>query len=102
MGSSHSRAGRDPERPDILHAEFDWTVVPPSLAVVRTLAVAAGCEPTELPPLIEFIDPDAVDRLFQQPTGAERRLSLTFQMCDYSVTVTEAGDVFVHTAPERP
>ncbi|MFC7080344.1 HalOD1 output domain-containing protein [Halorussus caseinilyticus] len=36
----------------------------PSEAVVRTVAEARDCEPTDLPPLNGTIDPDALDDLF--------------------------------------
>lgn len=44
-----------------IRAEFDWSVVTPSMAVVETVAIALDMEPTGLEPLYETIDPDALD-----------------------------------------
>ncbi|GCF13127.1 hypothetical protein Harman_10620 [Haloarcula mannanilytica] len=96
MSGSDNRSERAPDSSDILHAEFDWTVISPSLAIVQTVAIAADRKAIELPPLIETVDPDALDELFQYPTEPDSNISLSFRLGDYEVTVTEHGDVYVH------
>ena len=52
-----------------------------SIAVVAAVAARRGVEPTELPALYEWIDPDALDALFEPTTtGGPRcgRLAFTY------------------------
>ncbi|MDS0221985.1 hypothetical protein NDI54_11570 [Haloarcula sp. S1AR25-5A] len=98
MSGSDNRSGRAPDSTDLLHAEFDWNVISPSLAVVQTVAIAADRKAIELPPLIETVDPDALDELFESPTKPDSSISLSFRLGDYAVTVTEYGDVYVHNS----
>jgi len=80
-----------------VRAQYDWESTPPSIAVVRTIAVALGCEPTALEPLYESVDPDALDRLLQ-PSGSSAApgdLTVTFAVADRQVTVRSSGDVIV-------
>jgi len=47
------------------HTTDDEQCVCPSVGVeiVRTVAEQTGCEPTTLPPLYEYVDPDALELL---------------------------------------
>lgn len=69
--------------------EFDESV---SIAVVTAVATRRGVSPTELPPLYEWIDPDALDALFK-PTrrGGPRRGRLEFSYDGHDIAV-ECGD----------
>jgi len=96
MSGPDNRSSRAPDGTDMLHAEFDWSVISPSLAVVQTVAIAADRKAIELPPLIETLDPDALDELFRHPTEPESNISLSFRLGDYTVTVTGHGDVYVY------
>jgi hypothetical protein len=100
MGESDDRPSRMSDAPDALHAEFDWDVTSPSVAVVQTVAIAAGREATELSPLIGALDPDALDQLYT--TGPDGDVSLSFQLDGYAVTVTGDGDVYVRTERVSP
>lgn len=66
----------------------------PTICVVETVADALGTDPTELGPLYEAVDPDALDRLFESShrftTG---RVTFAFEGCD--VTVDADGWVAV-------
>ena len=101
MSGSDRRPDRTSDGPDTLHAEFDWDVVSPSVAVVQTVATAADKEPIELSPLIETLDPDALDELFVHASGPDSAVSLSFQLGEYEVTVTGTGDVYVRTGSVR-
>jgi len=101
MSGSDRRPGRTSDGPDVLHAEFDWDVASPSVAVVQTVATAADREAIELSPLIETLDPDALDELIVHASGPDSGVSLSFQLGDYAVTVTGTGDVYVHTEHVR-
>lgn len=93
-GSSASNADDDP---DVIHANFDWGSVSPSMAVVETVAIAADQKPTDLTPLIETFDPDALDTLLGKADAAQTDLTLAFYVDEYHVTVTGDGDVFVES-----
>lgn len=66
----------------------------PSLAVVEAVADAEGCDPRDLDPIANVVDPDALDAVLGE-VGAE----VTFSYEGYRVTVTSAGDVRVDPAP---
>ncbi|WP_058992568.1 HalOD1 output domain-containing protein [Haloarcula sp. CBA1127] len=102
MSGSDRRPDRTSDDPDTLHAEFDWSTVSPSVAIVQTVAIAADQEAIELSPLIETLDPDALDQLFSHSSESDSAVSLSFQLGDYRVTVTGTGDVYVHTGPVHP
>ena len=63
--------------------------------VIKALAEAEGASPTEMAePLYEYVDPDALDRLFA--TGHDASGRVVFSYRDYSVTVTIDEDVYVY------
>lgn len=66
----------------------------PSICVVETVADALETDPTELGPLYEAVDPDALDRLFEAPHRfASGRVTFRFEGCN--VTVDADGWVVV-------
>jgi len=68
----------------------------PSEAIIQAVAAAAGVEPTELPPLFDFVDPDALDTLFQDHTGAaDAEKLLSFRIKTWNVFVRADGRVLV-------
>lgn len=90
---SPSEAGPD----DVVRAEYDWSSVSPSTAVVETVAVAVDRDPTELDSLYDSLEPDALDALLRQDRSdrpvAKTRVSFTF--AGRRVTVHSTGDVVV-------
>ena len=59
-----------------------------SIAVVTAIATRRDVEPTELPPLYESIDPDALDALFAPTrTGGPRRGRLEFTYDGHEIVV---------------
>ncbi|WP_313692337.1 HalOD1 output domain-containing protein [Halorarum halobium] len=86
-----------------IQAEFDWSVVTPSTAVVETVAIAAACEPTVLEPLYETVDPDALDTLIRS-IGTDSKdgdATVTFALDGYQVTVERDGRVDVRPHEAR-
>lgn len=65
---------------------------PPSKTIVRAVADVDDVDPTELPPLYEAIDPDALDAVFRGRSDG----SVTFDYSGYTVTVRENAEVTVH------
>ncbi|MGQ3411885.1 HalOD1 output domain-containing protein [Natrinema sp. LN54] len=59
-----------------------------SIAVVTAVATHRGADPAELPPLYEWIDPDALDSIFA-PTrrGGSRGGRLEFTYDGHAITV---------------
>jgi len=62
--------------------------------VVTAVAKAADTDPVELPPLYEYIDPDALDKLVGDATRFEGYI--TFDYDGYSVTTYADGEIVVH------
>lgn len=71
-----------------------------SMTVVTAVAKAAEADPTELPPLYEAVDPDALDKLLGGGLGRSGGQDgyLTFTYAGYSVTVHADGEIVVHAA----
>ncbi|WP_435349388.1 HalOD1 output domain-containing protein [Haloarchaeobius sp. HRN-SO-5] len=55
-----------------------------STQVIEEVAQARGVDPLSLDPIIDSVDPDALDRIFESPN---RGLQLTFEYEGYTVTV---------------
>lgn len=70
---------------------------PPSHRVVERVADEMGTEPTQLEPLFSSIDPDALDKLFDDRTGAADRgvVELTFRYAGYRIVVAQDRSVEV-------
>jgi len=72
----------------------DWS---PLLSAVRTIAQREGTDPTDLTPLQESIDADAVEALID---GADDSVTLTFTHLGHEVVVRGDGTVRVDS-PNR-
>lgn len=69
---------------------------PPSEAIVRALAAASGAEPTDLEPLYDSIETDALDALLGDPVfGDGASLVVEFVTSGYRVVVRGDGHVSV-------
>lgn len=68
-----------------------------SQKVVRAVAQEKGMSETEIPPLYEAIDPDALNTLFKQ----SRQGQLSFDYSGYVVTVWNDGDVLLQPQLEN-
>lgn len=63
-----------------------------SLSVIEALSDATGSDPTELEPLYHVIDPEALDRLFQDSSG-DARVQFTYD--GHAVEVRSDGCVVI-------
>lgn len=68
-----------------------------STNVVLSISALEGAGPTDLPPLAETVNPDALDRLFSPSTEVEG--SVSFEYAGYEVTVNSDGRLEI--IPER-
>lgn len=64
----------------------------PSEAVIETIAEETASDPLELPPLNNAIDPEALDRLFDNRQGG----TVTFCCYEHIITVKQDGTVAIH------
>lgn len=90
----------------VIDDEYDGaTDRSPSEVIIDALASAADVDPTELPPLYDFVDPDALDRLFEGHEGAaDADAILGFTVENWNVFVRADGRVRVcdATRPTDP
>jgi len=57
-----------------------------STNVVLSIAALEGVGPTELPPLAETVDPDALDRVFSPPADVHGRIAFEYAGHDGTVS----------------
>ena len=93
QGTSNVYRGCKP----IVDAEYgDERDCSPAEVVVEALAEAAGVDPIDLPPLYDFVDTDALDRLFDAHHGGTRADALlSFRVETWNVFVRADGRVRV-------
>jgi hypothetical protein len=69
--------------------------VPPSQAVVERVAAREGVDHTDLTPLFEAIDPDALDALVTTSGPKQTPVHVTFRYQGYDVRIAGGGSVTV-------
>ena len=79
-------------RPTVYQSE--WTAGEPvGIFVVRAIGALSNETPTELPPLYEAVDPEALAGLVQSERA--RLVEVEFRYYGYLITVTSHGDISV-------
>ncbi|SFG96159.1 hypothetical protein SAMN04488063_3426 [Halopelagius inordinatus] len=90
----------------VVDAEYEFeSEGSPTEVIVEALAEAAEIDPLDLPPLYEFVDPDALDQLFGEHVGAAHADALlSFQVETWNVFVRADGRIRVcdATRPTDP
>lgn len=61
----------------------------PSEAIVLEVASRTGMDPFDLPPLYQYVDPEALDRLVLGPGSCR----MTFEYAGYGVTIHETSHI---------
>lgn len=76
----------------------------PVEAVLEAVATAANVDPIALPPLYDYIDPDAVNGLFEHEGSRESETVLSFRIDTWNVFVRDDGRIRVcdSTLPTDP
>lgn len=95
---THESDSTDPAQTDSITQPIraDWREHDsPCTAIVEVVAEATGREPTDLPPLYESIETDALDALVSTSTDASTRV--TFDYAGVEVTVRSNGEFEVRT-----
>lgn len=68
-------------------------------SVAELLAELAGEDPTEIPPLYESVDMDAVEAVLLDPDGTPReKASISFAHVGYEVTLHGSGEIVARSA----
>lgn len=81
-----------------IRQHFDWTASESvSEAVIRAVAILSDKPPTELPPLYDAVDPDALNAIITDgvSTSEQGRVEITFSFNNYLVKITSAGDGYI-------
>ncbi len=71
-----------------------------STEIVQRVATVTGREVTQLPPLYETIDPEALDAVIDSATTDESSLALRFAYSGCQVLVDGSGTVRVEITPD--
>ncbi|WP_158600514.1 HalOD1 output domain-containing protein [Haloarcula sp. Atlit-7R] len=86
------------------HHQYDWDA-PGTLgqAVISAVAAATGTDSTELEPLYNHVDPDALDALFRPLSTDHPRAtgSVSLVVDGYDVTVYSHGEIIVHLSEKN-
>lgn len=69
--------------------------VPPSVRIVEAVAAETGRDPTDLPPLHDYVDSDAIDALLGDGASDDADLHLQFSYAGVEVTVHGDGVIEV-------
>ena len=84
---------------------YDWrTDDTPSYGVLETVAELTGTDPLSLQPLVETVDPDALDALLAPSignAGPSPDLRVSFRYAEVDVSVRADGHVTAVPADER-
>lgn len=85
--------GRSSDRGDAYRAHHDWTETTPSRAVIDALATVLECDPTDVGPLYDALDPDALDELLSR--DADTGIVVAFTVEGFRVRVGGDGELVV-------
>ena len=101
---NRDRTGYDPMT-DTYHHQYDWDSPERlSSAIIAAVATVADTEPTELEPLYDCVDPDALNALFRPLSEDQPRSHgcLSFSLDEYEVTVQGHGEIIVDVSDINP
>ena len=87
----------------VLHYQYDDEADDsPQSAVTYAVAEAADVSPYDLPPIFEFVDPDAIDSLVHQDRGShDEDTLLSFTFAEWTVFVKGNGHIRVLGGPNQ-
>ncbi|WP_336133581.1 HalOD1 output domain-containing protein [Natronomonas amylolytica] len=91
---------------DACQAQYDPESMPASMAVIATLSELTGRCPTDLRPLHEVVDTDALNEVFCNDGSSDGDIAVTFSLAGHTVTVNALGRIAITksngTAPAAP
>lgn len=78
---------------------YGWGESSVTIAVIEAVAAEAECDPDELTPLYDVIDPDALERFFEAGTDGESpERRVVFEYDGHEVAVSGDGAIEVGAA----
>lgn len=84
------------------YTEYDPDQDTVAMTVILALEEITGCEPTDLPPLSDYIDPDALNRLFGECRATGMRHGSThFTFFDHRVSIYSDGQILISLQGEE-
>lgn len=83
----------DQETDGQYRAAFDVPTVPPSLALASAIAGAMDADPTDIDPLYESLDPDALNALVGEPRPTGDPIEITLYVENFEVTISNTGSI---------
>ncbi|USZ67697.1 hypothetical protein NGM10_13295 [Halorussus salilacus] len=84
------------ERETPLRVQADWSGCETlDAAVTSAISRATGAAVTDLAPLYEYMDPDALHAFVASMRDRERETSITFEYEGHDVTVRSDGEILV-------
>lgn len=99
VGSDDHERERDSDE-ERVQTRFS-TADSPSMVTIQAMAALKGVEPSELPPLHDALDPDALDALFADPrVFNENPVVATLTIDDCRVIIQNDGTLLVTEANE--
>ncbi|MFD1647810.1 HalOD1 output domain-containing protein [Haloarchaeobius litoreus] len=75
----------------MIRTTFDWSETPPAIAVVETIAVATDTEILGVEPLLDHLDPDALNTLIADEQRADAGTVVVFAIAGHEVAVHADG-----------
>ncbi|SNZ17004.1 hypothetical protein SAMN06269185_2846 [Natronoarchaeum philippinense] len=76
---------------------FEWDEdAPPSVAVIEAVASISDRDPIELDPLHGYVDPDALDAIFERDDANPVIGRVSFRFEEHLVVVNSAGEILVY------
>jgi len=85
-----------------MRTQYEWSTIPPSIAVAESVALATGDHPERVGPLRDALDPDALDALLASRTARDGEASVSFSLEDLRVTARSDGEVIVRRQRRNP
>ena len=67
-----------------------------SVAVIEAVASVSGRDPTEIEPMYEYVDPDALDALFESGERRTAGSTVSFPVADHLVVAHSDGEIAVY------
>jgi len=81
------------------YAAFDQETTTTSMAVIGTMTTILDCDPTELDPLYDAIDVDALNDCLQVRDATSDPVSVSFSFETYGIMASSAGTVAATPLP---
>lgn len=86
----------------VCRSRYDPEAMSASMAVIATLSELTEQCPTEVKPLQDAVDTDALDEVFQNPSSSIGEMSVTFSVRNYVVTVSSPDCITISKSEGNP